>query len=318
MIKNNHKILNIKSKEQLSHLLGTCYPYLLQMARNPQYYQFSIPKKSGGIRIIQAPNDQHKRLQSKINRILQQLYSDMDIGCVYGFNQSQPEHIKANAQHHIQKQQVFNTDIKNFFPNISSAKVRDTFISTPFFFDESLATLIAMLTTYNNALPIGAPSSPIISNYIFYNTDKKLKAFANNNDLSYSRYADDLTFSSNSKITGKLITKIYKIIEDDCFVINTKKSRLQQYYNRQTVTGITVNEKVNINRKYIRKIRAILHDIKYRGLELATQRFFNLSLPDFRKESELINILRGRIEFVGFVRGKEDPVYLGLKNSIIK
>jgi RNA-directed DNA polymerase len=311
-----HKILNINSKKQLSNLLGKPYSHLLQMARNPQYYQFFIPKKSGGVRTIQAPNEEHKRLQSEINRILQDVYSDMDLGCVYGFNQSQSEHIKANARHHIQKRQVFNTDIKNFFPNISSASVRDMFMSVPFYFNESLATLMAMLTTYDNALPTGAPSSPIISNFIFYNTDKRLNAFAKNNDLSYSRYADDLTFSSNSDITVDLITEIYKIIEADNFVINTKKSRLQQYYNRQTVTGITVNEKVNVNRKYIRQIRAILHDINNRGLELASQRFFDLDSSTEEKQTELINILRGRIEFVGFVRGKEDAVYLGLKNKI--
>jgi RNA-directed DNA polymerase len=190
------------------------------------------------------------------------------------------------------------------------------FMSVPFYFNESLATLMAMLTTYDNALPTGAPSSPIISNFIFYNTDKRLKAFAENNDLSYSRYADDLTFSSNSDITADLITEIYKIIEADNFVINTKKSRLQQYYNRQTVTGITVNEKVNVNRKYIRQIRAILHDINNRGLKLASQRFFDLDSSTEEKQTELINILRGRIGFVGFVRRKEVSVYLGLRRKL--
>jgi len=110
MIKNKHKILNINSKEQLAYLLEKGYHYLLQMARNPQYYQFPISKKSGGVRIIQAPNPAHKRLQSRINYMLQKLYADMDLGCVYGFNSSQKEHIKVNAHHHTQKQQVFNTD----------------------------------------------------------------------------------------------------------------------------------------------------------------------------------------------------------------
>ena len=311
-----HDILKIRTKEQLSELLEMRYVNLVRLAHYPEYYKFPISKKSGGIRLILAPHDKHKKLQRRINHILQDLYKDMDLGCVYGFNSSQPEHIKANAANHINKKFVYNTDLKDFFPNISSVMVRDLFMLEPFNYNETLATLMAMLTTYEGALPTGAPSSPIISNLIFYRTDKKLKAFSESKSLSYSRYADDLTFSSNTDINQEIISQINQIIEENGFVINQKKSRLQKYYNRQIVTGLTVNQKVNINRKYIRNIRAILHDIKNRGLVLASSRFFDNESINEESTNRFLNILRGKIEFIGFVRGWEDNIYKTLHYDI--
>ena len=245
-MKKTYDILKLISIHQFSELLGIEYFKLITIAFNPNYYTFKIPKKNGNLRLILAPNEALKKIQRKINYILQDLYTGMDLGCVYGFNSSQPEHIKANAQKHINKKWVYNTDLKDFFPNITSVMVRDLFMTAPFNFNEGLATLIAMLTTYDNTLPTGAPSSPIISNLIFYKTDKKLQVLAKKFNLSYSRYADDLSFSSDINYNQNIIVEINQIIEKDNFVINHKKERLQNYYNRQTVTGITVNMKVNI------------------------------------------------------------------------
>lgn len=312
------KILNISNVNELSLFLGIDYLQLLSIANNPKYEKFKIKKKTGGHRIILAPSSTHKQFQKRINNMLQVAYNFNDPNCVYGFNSSQPEHIKANAQHHINKKNLLNIDIKDFFPSITSVMVRGMFMSLPFIYNEQLATLLAMLTTYNNMLPTGAPSSPIISNFIFIDADKQLLDLAKKYKLIYTRYADDLSFSSNNEITDEMIGNITKIIEGFGFKLNPKKYRLLNNYNRQTVTGITVNEKVNINRKYIRKIRAILHNIETQGVITASVRYFNLIEPDAIYASKLINSVRGKIEFIGFIRGRDDKIYTNFLNRILE
>ena len=313
-MKRAHK--KIDNLNDLANLLNISTTTLIHFARSADYYEFKIKKKSGGYRTIYAPEQSKKYIQKLINNILQKKYKNIDPGCVYGFNSNVPENIKANARNHLNKKFLLNIDIKNFFPTITSVMVRDIFMQKPFNYNLQIATVFAMLTTFKNSLPTGAPSSPIISNFIFTPTDLKLLELTKKYKITYSRYADDLSFSSNDEITDNIISEISAIIETSGFKLNTKKHRLLKHYNRQTVTGITVNKKLNVNRKYIRKIRAILHNIESYGLLIASTKYFNLPYPDFNLEHKLIPSLRGKIEFIGFVRGKDDKIYTDFINRL--
>jgi len=316
MSNKNAEILNIESISQMASYLQYQRSSMIFIASNYNYNHFKIKKKSGAYRTILAPDNMHKLIQQKINNSLQIAYKEIDPRCVYGFNNSQPESIKANAENHINKKSLLNIDIKDFFPSITSVMVRNMFMKEPFNYNEKLATLMTMLCTYKNTLPTGAPSSPIISNFIFIDADEELLKLASKYNLTYTRYADDLSFSTNNEFTEDIITEITDIISRFGFELNHKKFRMQNNYNRQIVTGITVNEKVNINRKYIRNIRAILHNIESNGLLSASKRYFNLQEQEQAFANKLVLSLRGKIEFVGFVRGKNDKIYNNLLNRL--
>lgn len=160
-----------------------------------------------------------------------------------------------------------NIDIKDFFPSIRAKRVFELFKGEYFEFPDKIAVLLTLLSTYKGILPAGSPASPVISNLCCLNLDDELTNFCSTNGFSYSRYADDLSFSTDVKITAEQITAIKEIIRKHDFTVNENKVYLRSSNVRQTVTGITVNEKLNVKRELIKKTRAMLHDLKTNGLE---------------------------------------------------
>jgi len=207
-----------------------------------------------------------------------------------------------------------NIDLKDFFSSISAKRIKTLFSSSYFNYNEQIAIALTLLTTYQATLPTGAPTSPVLSNFVCLELDANLRTFCQKNALLYTRYADDLTFSSDTLISQNTIQNIIQLINKNGFEINEKKLRLQSSNRKQTVTGLTVNEKVNVDRKLLKKIRAMLHDWTTNGIVAATKRHYNLNDGITYKDTErFINRLKGYINFVGQVRGKKDAVYLRLK-----
>ena len=314
-------LLSLENETQLCRMLDISLDALSELIHNPVYQTFEIPKKKGGKRTIDAPEDVLKDIQRKLNYFLNAYYLMIKPEAVFGFV-IQPHElgkicaIAENAKPHVGKRQVLNIDIKDFFPSIKAKQIKSLFQSDLFQFDEHLASLLALLTTYKGKLPIGAPSSPAIANFICYQLDKELQEFCKENDLSFSRYADDLTFSSDTKIHSDTILDIVSMINKHHFSINEKKFRIQSANKKQTVTGLVVNAKVNIDRKFIRKLRAIMHDIRLNGVKIAAQHHFNFKQePDEKLLAYFIHRLEGLINFVGQVRGKHDMMYARFKNE---
>jgi RNA-directed DNA polymerase len=209
-----------------------------------------------------------------------------------------------------------NIDLKDFFSSISARQVKTLFESEYFNFNEQISTALTLLTTYKGLLPTGAPTSPAISNFICKSLDQDIKSFSSLKTLTYTRYADDLTFSSDQPITNDDILDIINLIKNNGFAVNEKKLRLKTSNRKQTVTGLTVNEKVNVDRKLLKKIRAMLHDMVTNGIDTATQRHFNLKTAvEVKHRAKFIHQLEGYINFVGQVRGKNDMLYLRQKSS---
>jgi len=210
--------------------------------------------------------------------------------------------------------------LKDFFPSISAKQIKKLFTSSFFNYNEQIATALALLTTYEAKLPTGAPTSPVLSNFVCHNMDAELYFFCSFNGLKFTRYSDDLTFSSDIFISKDIIQSIIQIIRNNGFEINEKKLRLQSFYRRQTVTGLTVNEKVNVNRNLLKKIRAMIHDLNTNGIDAATQRHFGKDVTRnvHNHRKYFIYRLEGYINFVGQVRGKEDVVYKKLKQRFLE
>lgn len=289
-----------------------------------RYYQFSIKKKSGGLRILSAPNAPLKEIQRFLAVILSTVYEPKT--CVTGFTAQRS--IVDNALPHVGKQFVLNIDLKDFFPSIQLHRIKAVLKLPPFNLNgerENLAFLIARLcciTTAENAgvLPQGAPTSPILSNIVCQKLDHRLNGLAKRYGASYTRYADDITFSSEKSIFNNGFKReMRRIIEDQHFTINQAKVRLQGMGYRQEVTGLTVNDKVNVSKRYIREVRAMLNNWQKKGYEQAEQIFRQYYLSDKANIKEdkpiLRNVLHGKLNYLKMIRGKSDSVYLLYKSQ---
>ncbi len=294
----------------VAHLLGfkpSSLSYLLYKLPAPlKYTEFDIPKRHGGLRKISAPIDSLKNLQQHLSQLLQDCLDELEEAglrknnSAHGFTRHRT--IMTNAMEHRNRRFVFNADIKDFFPSINFGRVRGFLIKDKHFaLNPAVATVIAQIACHNNALPQGSPSSPVISNLACFLFDRRMIRFAEEQQLTFTRYADDLTFSSNRKISDTTITAIKDIITSYGFVVNEQKTRTFTAKGSQVVTGLKVNEKVNVDRTYIRNIRAMLHNWDKNGLVKAAAQNLN--------EYQFINILKGKLDFLSMVRGKEDTVY---------
>jgi len=173
---------------------------------------------------------------------------------------------------------------------------------------------------YKNVLPQGAPTSPIISNIICQKLDYYLSAVAKRFGLTYSRYADDITFSSDHNVYQKgseFILEIQRIISSQNFHINSSKIRLQKSGFRQEVTGLIVNQIPNIQKRYVKELRMYLYYWENYGFDRASQYF----LPKYKQDkgyykkgrSNLANVLQGKLEYLKMIKGEDDSSYQKLK-----
>ena len=232
-----------------------------------RYRHFSIPKKSGGQRHISAPSRGLSHILYYVNIILKAVYQPSD----YAMGFTEGRSVVDNASRHIGQNYVFNTDLENFFPSIAQPRVWKRFQLAPFNFNQQIASILAGLCCIREKqedgkfayiLPQGAPTSPLITNAICDKLDRRLSGLARRFGLHYSRYADDITFSSMHyvyKENDVFMTELKRIIEDQGFHMNIGKTRLQKLGQRQEVTGLTVSNRVNTSSEYVAEIRNLLH-----------------------------------------------------------
>ena len=287
-----------------------------------RYTTFHIGKKTGGYRQIDVPNNSIKILQQKLNTVLQSVYRVRP--SAHGFVAGRS--VKSNAQQHIQKQWVFNLDLDNFFHAIHFGRVRGMFMANPYNLPERVATVLAQLCCYQGRLAQGAPTSPTISNMICAKMDSELQRLARDSRSWYTRYADDITFSTSRKrfpadlvlpnAAGQVQVgrRLSEVIEQNGFSVNQDKVRLLGQHQRQVVTGVTVNHITNVPKRFANQIRAMLYAWKQFGLEAAQRdweekydhkiRGPGHSAPRF----ELV--LKGKIEYLGMIKGDDSLTYL--------
>lgn len=278
------KLKSATSRKDLAELLGykpKSLAYILYKIKDGEKYtEFSIPKKNGGLRQIKAPIDQLKKLQRRLADLLNQCFDEINNkgkqkkSISHGFRKNHS--IITNANKHKNKRHVFNIDLQDFFPSIHFGRVQGYFLKNEHFqLENEVATTIAQIACHEKVLPQGSPCSPIISNLIGHLLDIRMVYLAKRAKCTYSRYADDLTFSTNKNefpskiavkaegsgnewIPGKTLEKEIGKVD---FRINQKKVSMQNKTNRQLTTGLVVNEKVNIKREYYKKARSMCHSL---------------------------------------------------------
>lgn len=245
------KILKIRKFEQ-SRYFGN--------ERNKNYQVFFIPKSSGKWRKIEAPCDRLKLIQDWIKiEILDKIeVSKYAKGFVKECS------ILHNAVEHVNQELVINVDIKDFFPSISYSQVYKVFFYAGY--TKQVSYLLAKLCTNNSdVLPQGAPTSPALSNIVCYKLDRRMSSLADKESGKYSRYADDITFSGR-KTLRTILPLIKRIIEEEGYAVNENKVRLQYRNGRQSVTGLTVNNKVTVNKKLVKELENAIFYINKFGV----------------------------------------------------
>ncbi|MCG2615433.1 RNA-directed DNA polymerase [Terrimonas sp. NA20] len=240
------------------------------------YRKFYLAKKSGGKRLISAPMPKLKGVQYWI---LQNILQRVNVHpSVHGFIANHS--ILTNAQPHIGKEVVLNIDVKDFFPSIHFKRVKGMLQQLGY--AEKIATILALLCTEavteevaidgktyfvqkgNRVLPQGAPTSPAITTILCYKLDKRLQGLADRHQCNYTRYADDVTFSTSRTELNmqQMVWRIKKILADEGFTVHPDKISIMRKGAQQQVTGIVVNQKLSVNREKRRKLRALLHNLE--------------------------------------------------------
>lgn len=268
----------IKSRENLAAFLGiplSKFTYILYFKKVDSYYtSFEIPKKNGEKRLINAPQNDLKEIQKKLADSLWKSHKEyvknnnIQTNVSHAFEKEKG--IISNAKIHRNKRFVLNIDLENFFGSFHFGRVRGFFEKNKEFnLPVEVATIIAQLTCFQGCLPQGAPSSPIITNLISNILDMKLIKIARRYRLDYTRYADDMTFSTNDSkfmdVEKTFLDNVTREIEKCGFSINKNKTRLLFKDSRQEVTGLVVNKKINVNREYYKKTRAMADALYKKG-----------------------------------------------------
>ena len=251
-----------------------------------KYTTFQIPKRNGGQRTIKAPIPALKLVQQRLSDYLQDCVEEININknrkdrAAHGFKRKRS--IITNARQHRHRRYVFNIDLEDFFPSIHFGRVRGFLIKNrDFELHEDVATVIAQIACHENSLPQGSPCSPVISNLVAHLLDMRLVSLASAAGCTYSRYADDLTFSTNKKDFPADIAvpsgaegeshlwvpgmELQNVIERTGFRIHAAKTHLMYRTSRQNVTGLVVNDKVNVRCEYRHNVRAMVHRLVRTG-----------------------------------------------------
>ena len=351
---------SMQSKEDLLNLLNfvkrieygeKCFPfearqlnYHINPKLNPRRYrQFEVKKKSGGERTICSPNRGLKEIQSCLNIVLQALYDPHKNA--YGFIPSKS--IVEHAKNHTGSIYIYNIDLKDFFSSINQARIWGRLQHPPFNLHTAnnsikIANMIASLcchemeverlnesgnweTVMKRVLPQGAPTSPVLTNIICERLDYLLTGVAKRFGLRYSRYADDITFSSMHNVYQKdsdCLKELERIVKEQGFTIKQSKTRLQKTGYRQEVTGLLVNDKVNVQKRYVKQLRKWLYYWETYGFEKAYAFFLPAYMEDkghvVKRKPDMTNVLAGKLEFLKMVKGYKNQAYLKLHERFEK
>ena len=292
----SHNVPVIFDMHHFSILLGIEVKqiYAIIININDNYKKYSIRKKSGGKRDICAPKPILKQIQRWIYKNIL-LHEKRISDCAHGFipkDGNMTKGIISNAKPHVGKKVVVSMDLKDFFTSIYKKKVFDYFLELGY--DKEIVDCLTSLCCLNRSCPQGAPTSPILSNIIFRPVDEKISNYCNNNHLTYTRYADDITVSGDN-INAIIIEDITKILRDNGYKINRKKTRIRIRGTKQEVTGLTISDGMHVPKSYRQDVWRELHFCKKYGVVEHIKHLNNRNKCD---RGYYKSWLLGRIQFV--------------------
>jgi RNA-directed DNA polymerase len=315
--------LQLKGFDAIAEALGAgTYVLLRKLATEPAYHVFYIPKRNGTKRLIEDPNSALKRAQRRLNDYLQAVYFQIRTPAAFGFlvvpeDDNAPRHILTNAQAHLGSQYMLNIDLKDFFHQISRDRVVEIFRSPVLDFNQEEADLLADICCYRGRLPMGAPTSPVLSNLAAIPLDQDLQHYCAHHQMRYTRYADDMTFSSTHQaITAQheadlknWITNIHGyVLHPDKYRLTTPDAATHE------VTGLLIKDhEITLSAEYFEQLTgaidylSVIIDAQY--LTSSGSRSNSLWVKELQQQ------VRGKLEFARHILGNDDMQYKTLLSA---
>lgn len=268
------------------------------------YEEIIIKKKNKNLRYLNEPSPILKSIQKRILKNV--LEEKMISKCAYAYKKGLSTIL--NAKSHVGCKVILKLDIENFFDNINFYKVYNSCFNENLY-PKKLGMLLTNLCVYNDRLPQGSPTSGYISNIVLRNFDCNIDSYCKDKNINYTRYSDDMTFSGDFDIR-KLIKYVNELLYKERFRLNKSKIKVVLNTTRQQVTGIVVNEKINLSKNYKRKIRQeVYYILKYGVKSHIEKRNINLSCNRY------LSVLLGKINYVLTVN-PNDKEFINYKNEI--
>jgi len=262
------KFKKITDASQFSATIGYKYHYIASIVDkikrgegHKMYHKIVRHKKNGDERIIYSPEVRLKCLQKAILEFLytRLKFSKHVVGFVPG--KSTVDH----AKFHLNKKMLIKIDIKDFFPSIIASNI---YLNLCEHFTDHIAMIITNICTYKRHAAQGIPTSPFLANMCFESVDKKLIDLSKQNNMAYSRYADDMVFSTNDDVDpDAFIKEAYKIIGREGYRVNDEKTKIMRDGKTKKICGIIVSDKLNIPRDVRKRLRAMIHNSLNNGIE---------------------------------------------------
>ncbi len=297
-------------------LLGTDAFTLERVGILPRYKCFQLPKnENGAVRDIEDPPPTLKKVQSVLNYYLQSVYYHEKSYAGYGFvvnavTDEDKRNILTNARKHLKKKYLLQLDLKEFFHYVTEDMVREIFEAPPLCFKESLVDLLVPICTYQGRLPMGAPTSPVLSNLACRALDEVLIEMAEAKLWAYTRYADDLSFSANQPFAPEHIGAIRAAIESAGFRVNDQKTRNLGPDDPKVVTGILLEGRGALQPGFMEDTRA---ELERMATVLRAQHYHGELRTHWTEKMK--QQVRGKIAFIGFVLGVQHPEYINIRGE---
>jgi len=286
----------------LGQLLDTPEYALAIHAQQPEYRIYHVRKASGGNRLIEDPSPSLKEIQRRLNDFLQAHYHQNRPLSSYGFQlalsrEKEPRNIKTNALQHLGKPWMVNIDFKDFFHQVTAGRLSEVFENTFPAWSADLAEQVIRLCTFGGRLPMGAPTSPVLANMAVKKLDEVLERYATDEGLTYTRFVDDLTFSSLQPLTDHHLRSIKNLCKAEGMLINPGKTWLYPPDQPKIVTGLYVDAGVRVSTEFKDELMADITKFKS-AMEISA------ALENGRGVKKALQQLEGRIQFLEFVEGR--------------
>ncbi len=313
------RFLDCKNLEDL-RFLGFDVNHVIYDALHPYYYTFEIRKSSGGMRTVEAPGDGLKATQKQFNFYLQCLYYTLQHPASHGYiirakDQPHNKNILGNARQHLGAKYMMNADFQDFFHQISEQRVFHLLQYPPFRFHKKTAHTLSKIFTYKKRLPMGAPTSPVLSNLLSLELDEALYQWANEQGITYTRFVDDLTFSSKEEVlTEAHLKAVRAICAKHLFRLNPKKTKYYGAEDTKKVTGLVLNETVDIEQAFYDELDIDLKRLQYVaevGM-IVNKHNEDDTLKEFKQQVE------GQINFIGMIEGYNSPIFYKYRKRMAK
>jgi len=316
--RKREEFLQIRHPQDLAELLNYPLHRIKLLALEPRYHVFHIPKEDGSKRLIENPEPSLKYLQRQLNAYLQAIYYFVCTEAAYGFIKSRrrdPDirNILTHAEKHLGCKYLVNIDIEDFFHHVSYQKVWDIFTSPPFNFDKKLALLLADICCYKERLPMGAPTSPALSNFGCRQLDEDLLDLASWGGWTFTRFADDMSFSSNQEIPYEEAGRITQIVEQHGYHLNPDKFKRMGPEDTKIVTGLRLEgTEVMLPENYLPELHQAIAKL---GHVLDVQSYA-AARHDTHWVEDYQDKVEGLLTFATFVLGEDDPEILRAEKAM--